>query len=311
MGSPLELIARHGLAFVFANVLVEQAGLPIPALPTLVVAGALAAEGSMSIVAVLAVAIVASLIGDGLWYIAGRRHGLRVLKLLCRISLSPDACVRQTEGNYGRWGYLTLVFGKFIPGVSTLAPPLAGAMKLGFARFVLFDTLGCLLWAGVAVAAGAAFHGEIARFVDRLEDLGTVAVGMVVLLLAIFIALKAWERQRFFRKLRLARITVAELRHLMEDGQAPVVIDVRSPSVRALDARYIPGALAMDLAEVRERRSHLPPAREIVFYCTCPNEASAALAARQLMSVGFEHVRPLLGGLDEWIAAGYEVERRS
>lgn len=307
----LDLIAQHGLAFVFGNVLLEQAGLPIPALPTLVVAGALAFEGHMPVAAVLAVAIAASLVGDGLWYVAGRRYGLRVLRLLCRISLSPDACVRQTESKYARWGYATLILGKFIPGVSTIAPPLAGAMNVGWIRFLVFDAIGALLWAGSAVAAGAAFHREIAQLVDGLEGLGTLAVQIVAILLLLFIALKWWERRRFFHALRLARITVDELRRLMDEGRAPVVVDVRSPSVRALDGRYIPGALAMDLAEVRGKRTHFPAEREIVFYCSCPNEASAALAARQLMGVGFERVRPLLGGIDEWIAAGYEVERRA
>ena len=311
MGDPFALVARHGLLLVFANVLVEQAGLPVPALPTLVVAGAFAAQGHISVAALLAVAILAAVAGDGLWYFAGRRYGLRVLRLLCRVSLSPDLCVRQTEDKYGRWGVLTLVFGKFIPGVSTLAAPLAGAMGVGLVRFIVLDAIGTLVWAGVAVAAGALLRAQITAVVDQLAELGFIALQLLAVLLAAFIAYKWYDRWRFMRALRLARITVDELRGLMEDGAAPVVVDVRSASVRQLDSRFIPGALAMDLHEVAERRRELPAEREIVFYCTCPNEASAAAAARQLMAMGYARVRPLLGGLDEWVAAGYDVERRA
>ncbi len=310
MSDPFALIAQYGLAIVFTNVFLEQAGLPVPAVPTLVVAGALAAEGHLSMAAVVGIATLASLLGDGLWYVAGRHYGLRVLRLLCRISISPDTCVRQTEDKYGRWGAATLVLGKFIPGVATIAPPLAGAMKVGWVRFLFLDVVGTLLWAGIAIALGGLFHREIAALVDRMEELGTLAIKLAALMLLIFIALKWWERRRFFRSLRLARITVDELRKLMDEGKPPVVVDVRTPSVRALDGRYIPGALAMDLAEVRNRSDDFPPQREIVFYCTCPNEASAAAAARQLMGLGFEKVRPLLGGLDEWVARGYDVETR-
>src|SRR5258706_6211854 len=150
-GGLLSLIAEYGLALVFANVLLEQVGVPIPAVPALIMSGALAAEGKASVVGLFAVATAACLIGDGLWYIAGRRYGLGVLRVLCKVSLSPDSCVRQTESRFGKWGSTTLVFGKFIPGVSTVAPPLAGAMKVGWARFLFFNTIGILLWVGAAV----------------------------------------------------------------------------------------------------------------------------------------------------------------
>jgi membrane protein DedA with SNARE-associated domain/rhodanese-related sulfurtransferase len=310
MTDPLTLIARHGLMLVFANVLLEQAGVPVPAVPALVLSGALVAEGRMSGAGLMAAAVAGCIISDTLWYFAGRRYGLRVLRLLCKISLSPDSCVRQTEDKYGRWGVLALVFGKFIPGVSTIAPPLAGAMKIGWGRFTFFSVLGSFLWAGAAVTAGMVFHREIAGLIDRMEELGTVAIEIVAALLALFIAVKWYERRRFFRMLRLARVTVPELRRLFDEGKRPVVVDVRSRSARASDARYIPGALAIDLAELDSRRAALPEESEIVFYCSCPNEASAALAAKQLMSLGYPRVRPLAGGLDEWIAAGYDVEVR-
>ena len=305
----MDKVLEYGLAFVFVNVLLEQGGIPVPAVPTLIVAGALAAEGQVSLPALIIVAAIASMIGDALWYMAGRRYGLAVLRLLCRISLSPDTCVRQTESKYLEWGSATLAFGKFVPGISTVAPPLAGAMKIGWGRFMLFNTVGILLWVGAAVGIGYALHAQVAGLLERFEELGTLAVEIVVALLAAFIAFKWWERQRLFRMLRVGRITTAELRKLMDEGRQPVVIDVRSSAVRNLDGRFIPGALQMDLAEVDRHAAGLPVDREIVFYCSCPNDASAAAAAKQLMQLGFTRVRPLQGGIEEWIASGYEVRQ--
>ena len=305
------LITEYGLALVFANVLLEQLGLPIPAVPALVVAGALAAEGELSPLAVFGVAFVACMIGDAVWYLAGRRYGRRVMKFLCRVSLSPDSCVRQTEFRFERWGKLTLVLSKFIPGLSTIAAPLAGAMRLGWPSFLLLNGLGVVIWAGAAIAAGMAFHAEINEFIVGLEGLGTLAAEAIGVLLGGYIALKWWERRRFYKMLRIARIGVDELRALMDEGRRPVIVDVRSPISRGLDPRFIPGALAMDAAEVDGRLGELPADREIVFYCTCPNEASAAQVAKKLIGLGYTKVRPLHGGLDAWIAAGYEVEHRA
>jgi membrane protein DedA with SNARE-associated domain/rhodanese-related sulfurtransferase len=307
---PLALVLQYGVALVAANVLIERAGVPVPAFPTLIVAGALAMDGRLPLIGLAAVSLAACIVGDVAWYAAGRRYGLGILKLLCRVSLSPDSCVRETETRFERWGAASLLLGKFIPGVSHLAAPLAGAMRVGWGRFMLFNTVGSIVWIGAAIGLGMLFHRQIAAFVDRLEDFGFMALQLALLALAAFIAFKWWERWRFFRQLRLARISVAELRRLMDEGKEPVVVDVRAPSARSLDARYIPGALAIDLAEVEQRRAELDAARDIVFYCTCPNEASAAIAAKRLMELGYTRVRPLLGGLDDWIAAGYEVERR-
>ena len=310
MADPVSLLARYGLALVFANVLVEQIGIPVPAIPTLVVAGALAADGELSIASILAAATLACFIADGVWYLAGRRYGLGILRLLCRISLSPDSCVRQTENQFARWGLASLVLGKFVPGIATVAPPLAGAMRIGAVRFIIFNTLGSFLWAAVSVGAGVLFHEQITSLLERFEEMGVRALQVIAALLAIFIALKWWERRRFFRTLRLARITSQELRKLMDEGARPAIVDVRSAADRQVDGRYIPGAVAIDLGELDTRRGELPGDREIVFYCSCPNEASAAVAAKQLLQIGYARVRPLAGGIDGWIAAGYGIERR-
>lgn len=298
-----------GPALVFANVLLERLGLPIPAMPTIIVAAAAAVEGDGSPSTVFAAAILACILGDGAWYVLGRRYGMRVLRLLCSISLSPDSCVRQTSWHFERWGAWTLLVGKFIPGVGGVAPPLAGVMRMRWPRFVLLTLAGSALWAGVAVAAGAIFARHVAGLLARLKDWGPVAALIVAALLAAYVALKWWERQRFYKTVRMARITVDELRRLMNGEPKPVVIDLRGPGERLSDGRAIPGARAISLAEIGQRLGEFPKDREIVFYCNCPNEASAASAAKALLDLGYVRVRPLAGGLDGWIDAGYEFER--
>lgn len=306
----IDLVAHYGLALVFANVFAAQIGLPLPAVPTLVVGGALAMNGVLSPLAALAAALLASTLADGFWFAAGRRYGGRVMRLLCRISLSPDSCVRQSEYQFARRGALILLLGKFIPGLSQLAPPLAGSMRLPWSSFLLFNSLGALLWAGAAIGAGMLFHAEVNALLERLQALGTAAIELMAAVLAAYIAFKWWERRRFFRMLRIARISAEELRSLMDNGAKPVVVDVRSPVIRSGDARFIPGALAMDFAKANQPLDAFPADRDVVFYCSCPNEASAAAVAKQLIQRGYTRVRPLQGGLEAWIAAGYEVEHR-
>jgi membrane protein DedA with SNARE-associated domain/rhodanese-related sulfurtransferase len=300
--------APFGLSLIFLNVLLEQLGLPVPAIPTLVVAGALAANGKLPGAAVFALAIAASLIGDATWYLAGRAYGVRVMKLLCRISLTPDTCVSQTQASFERWGARALILAKFIPGLSMIAPPLAGATRMSFARFTFFSAAGAALWVGAALIAGLLLKSQIAQLLPRLSGIGGTLVVIVLVLLGAYIAFKWWERRRFYALLDMARINVDELRERMQDDRLPVIVDVRSPTSVGLERRRIPGALQVPVQEVERQARSLPRDREIVLYCTCPNEASAAQAARLLITQGFRQVRPLRGGLDAWIAAGYAVE---
>jgi len=153
----IELIAQYGLLLVFANVLVEQAGAPLPAVPTMIVAGALAAADRLPLSGVLLVAVLACLLADFAWYAAGRHFGGGVMRTLCKVSLSPDSCVKQSEIRFQRWRGGMLLLAKFVPGLSTVAPPLVGAMGLRPVPFALFDGLGSLLWVGVAVSLGYVF----------------------------------------------------------------------------------------------------------------------------------------------------------
>jgi len=270
--SPMEtLIAdlvRYGLLIVFANVFLEQIGAPIPALPTLIVAGALAAQGKMGLPSLLGVALLASVTADTVWFLLGRWQGHRVLKTLCRLSLSPDTCVRGTEDMFERAGMPSLLYAKFIPGYSTVAPPLAGAMGQSLVAFLLWDGFGSLLWLGSGVLLGGIFHRAIDRVVDYLETLGFWALVVVAVGLLLVIAVKWWQRKRFSRLLHLARISVADLKRMMDAGEAPTIVDVRNHAAHLHDPRRIPGAVRVTFDEIDEKLAGLPRDREVILYCT-------------------------------------------
>jgi membrane protein DedA with SNARE-associated domain/rhodanese-related sulfurtransferase len=302
-------IAHYGMMIVFVNVLVDQIGLPVPAVPTLIVAGAVAADGKLPFAALFAWSVAACLLADCGWYLIGQKYGIRVLKTLCKISLEPDSCVSQTQVRFERWGINSLVIAKFIPGLAIIAPPMAGALRIGWLRFGALSACGAVLWVGAALAAGMLFKSQIGRVLQHLNAIGSIAGAGAALLLAAYISFKWWERNRFYKMLRMARISVADLYALMAAGASPVIIDVRSATARELEPRWIPGALHVPLPEVAQRLKELPRDREIILYCTCPSEASAARVAKILMNHGFRRVRPLFGGLDAWVAAGYAVEQ--
>lgn len=306
----LASIEHYGLWLVFANVLALQCGLPVPAYPTLIVVGAITARGDITVAQVIAVATAASLIADFAWYLAGARHGRRVLRLMCRLSLSPDSCVRQTENIYERWGAPSLIVAKFVPGFAAVATSMAGMVRTPPWKFALFDTLGALLWSGIAVALGWVFRDAVNEIVAILAAAGRWGLLSLVVALALFIAVKALQRHQLIRSLRMARVSVDELNDLLADEPRPLIVDVRS--LASQRQGRIPGAIWIDSHAFDEslRAEGLidRTAQDVIVYCDCPNEASAAVVAKKLMRAGFKRVRPLGGGIDAWIGKGYGVE---
>jgi len=303
----LDLLQYYGLAFVFINVLALQAGLPVPAYPTLIVTGALAARGGYSLPALLGTAVAASLIADLSWYSLGRRVGGPVLRTLCRISLSPDSCVRQTEAIFTRWGAQSLMVAKFIPGFASVATAMAGVLRVPLWRFIPSDAIGAALWSGVAIALGYIFRNAIDDVLTVLQELGKIGLVLIVLAFFAYVFWKWLQRKRFIRQLIMDRISVDEVRRLMDEGRLGMVIDVRSPMSQQVTGR-IPGAVTVDPQNLKFDLIAVEPQSEVVVYCACPNEATAAKVAKALIQHGFKRVRPLHGGIDAWIEAGHAVE---
>jgi len=293
----------YGLLTVFAVVLLQQLGAPIPASPVLVLAGAKAIEDPVHGIWALVLAILGSAIGSIPWFYAGRRHGYRVLKLLCRISLSPDACVRRTEGAFERYGLPSLVVAKFIPGFARVAAPLAGALRVRLAPFLLCTAAGAALWTGSALTLGLVFNRQIDSLLGRLAEFGGYGLALLAALLTLYVVFRFFDRWRFGRRMRGARIAAAELYQKIRRGDDPLVLDVRSESNRKLDRRTIPGARPVDPEHIEEGVLAIAREREVVIYCACPNEATAVKVALFLRKHGIRRVRPLTGGLDAWVAA--------
>jgi membrane protein DedA with SNARE-associated domain/rhodanese-related sulfurtransferase len=301
--------AEYGLLLVFGVMFVERLGVPLPAMPVLFFAGAKAVDDPLYGVLAFALAFLACMAGDLAWYAAGRRYGLGVLKLLCRVSVSPDTCVRQTESAFEKRGVATLVIAKFVPGLATVASPVAGALGLKTSTFLLFNGAGSAFYSGTGIVLGLIFHDQVDWLLERLATLGARAMAMLGVLLALYVAYRWWDRNRFIKSLDAGRISVDELSRMMGAGEKPIVLDVRSRVHREIDGRRIPGAVHVDLDALEATLAGIPRDRDVVVYCACPNEVTAVKVAMRLRERGIRRVRPLLGGIDAWVLAGFEIER--
>jgi len=268
MGDTLQFFVRHGYLILFASVLAQQLGLPLPSTPFVVAAGALARSGQLSLPAALLVAFCAAMLADSVWFKVGRLRGLRVLQFLCRVSLEPDYCVRRTENTFARHGAKTLVFAKFIPGVSAVTTPLAGANGLPLSRFLFFNGLGVLLWIGTFELLGYIFSDQLETVVAYAARFGGLLAALLVGGLAAYVALKYVQRRRFLRSLRVARITPEELKAELDAGADLLIVDLRHALDYEAEPQTLPGALRLPAEELEERSQEIPRGRTLVLYCT-------------------------------------------
>jgi len=303
MDTLIVLMQSHGLWIVFIAVLLDQGGLPLPSFPVVAVAAALTHGDATALTQLLLVATAAGLLADAFWYVAGRRYAARLLEWICRISLSPDSCVSGARQSYARFGAPSLIAAKFVPGFAALATALAGQYRLGAFRFAFWDGLGCVLWAGSALVLGVVFAAAVREVLDTLAELGRWGLGLSTLVVAVYIGRKVLQRRRFLAQIRMARIGVDELAERLASDPAPIVLDVRPRAVREAEG-WIPGALGVD----DPAQVEVAPETEVIIYCACPNEASAAVLAKRLMARGVARVRPLEGGIAAWRAKGFSVD---
>jgi membrane protein DedA with SNARE-associated domain/rhodanese-related sulfurtransferase len=309
MSSAVTLLVDHGYAVLFAYVLVSQLGAPLPSGPLIMAAGALSATGRIGIGTAVAVVVFASLCADTVWYHLGRARGGGVVRVLCRVSLEPEACVRRTENAIGRYGARFLLVAKFFPGLGLMAAPVAGQTKMRYLRFAALDSTGALVWACTYASLGL-FLGEwIERNAQRLQAAARFGVVAVLGAASGLVAIRLIRRRRFRRRLTAARITPFELKSRMDLGEPIYVVDLRHPLLLGAERHSLPGAVHLTPDQVIARKDVIPRDREVVLFCDCPGEASAALVATALHSSGFDRVRPLAGGLEGWRLAGYPLAR--
>jgi membrane protein DedA with SNARE-associated domain/rhodanese-related sulfurtransferase len=307
MNGILHFLSHYEALLLFVVVFVEQLGLPLPSIPFLLAAGALAGASATDGLAALASATLAAVLADSIWFHLGRAHGGGVLKLLCRISLEPDSCVRRTEDLFVRHGLRGLITGKFIPGLGLVMPPLAGVFKVRFRRFLIYDSVGSLLYAGACLLLGFLFRNQLQHALLALSRLGGGAMVLLALLLAAYLAFKYLQRQRALRQMRMARITPEELRQKLQAGDDLMIVDLRSRAAVASDPFLLPGARHLLVDQIERWQHEVPRDRDVILYCSCPNEATAARTALILHRRGITRVRPLLGGIDGWRRRNYPM----
>jgi membrane protein DedA with SNARE-associated domain/rhodanese-related sulfurtransferase len=298
-----ELTALQSFCILAGNTLVHELGVPLPVMPTAFVLGARGTRGAGDLLLLIGAIVAGMLIGNSVWFAAGRRYGAGVLKFLCRFSLTADTCVSRTETVFGRWGWSSLVVGRFVPGVSLVAPPLAGALGMTWGKFLALTTAGAALYGLVVLGAGILLRNQVDWALRELRSLGWHSLAALIVILALYIAWR-WWRRRVARAPDVSRISADELRALIAAGERPLVVDVRGQATQQIDPRRIPDAIAISLDTIEASRDELPRDRKIVVYCGCPNEASAAKAARLLLDRGYPWVRPLVGGLEAWNTEG-------
>ena len=302
------LITAHGYWIVLAVAFVDQFGTPVPAIAILLAAGAVAGEGHLSLAGIIAAAEVGTVLGDAVLYQVGRWRGGPLIRRLCSFSLAPDTCVRKTETSFERLGWKALVVAKFVPGLALFAAPVAGALRMPFAPFLICDAIGALLYNVVVIGLGFALHEQLDRVVGWFRALGSAAIPVVAGAIVAYWAWRIIQKRRVLRSLRSRRLTPEELR-LRLDSDYPVrVVDLRTAIAFEVTRQTLPGAIRLDPEELDARHTDIPRDCDIVLYCTCPNETTSARVALALKKRGIDRVFPLEGGLEAWVSRGYPVE---
>jgi membrane protein DedA with SNARE-associated domain/rhodanese-related sulfurtransferase len=300
-------IIHHGYLWLFLAALLERLGLPLLVTPVIIGAGAVAGVGDLNLFWVIVAATAAAELGDAAWYELGRSRGSSVLRLLCRISLEPDSCVRKSEDAFARHTTSSLIYSKFLPGVGRLAAPLAGLAGMSRRRFLLVNALGTLLW--VVAAALVGFIPARKLPIDILmEQTAGWLLGALLLAVVVNIIWKYVQRQRFIRSLWISRITPQDLKIAIDQGERPFVVDLRHTLEFITNPRTVSTAIRISPDELPHRHAEIPHDREVVLYCTCPSEATSAKVAMELKKIGVSRVRPLAGGLKAWEDLGYPMD---
>jgi membrane protein DedA with SNARE-associated domain/rhodanese-related sulfurtransferase len=309
MALSIHFLTVYGYMVLFAWVLGEQLGIPLPATPILIAAGALSAQGVLSFPLVFLVSLFAALVSDTSWFFTGRRYGHVVLNFLCKLSLEPTTCVRRTQDSFGRMRGPMLLFAKFVPGLALLAPPVAGQNGMGLAGFLFFDGIGAALWVGAWILVGRLFGDALRRDPRLLFWAARFSGVLLVIAILAVLAVRILRRRAILRSLAAARLDPDELKQMLDSGEPVYIVDLRHPLEVLSEPYTLPGALHFAPDTLAARHQEIPRDRDVVLFCTCPSEATAAKTAIRLHNLGIERVRPLRGGYDEWKRRGYPCDQ--
>lgn len=308
MTFPTQILLTYGYLLLFAWVLIEQLGIPLPATPILLASGALTTQHALSFPLALIASVIGCMAADTVWFFIGRRFGYHVLRILCKLSLEPTLCVRKTQDSFGRRREVTLLIAKFVPGLATLAAPVAGGNGMKLHRFLLFDGIGATLWVGTLLGVGRLFGDALKRDPSLLYWVGRFSGALLIVAIAAFVAGRLIRRRSFLRKFVKSRLEPQELKRQLDAGEQVFIVDLRHPLELLPDPFTLPGALHLSPDQLAARLHEIPRDRDVVLYCTCPSEATAAKTAMTLHKLGVERVRPLRGGYDEWKRLGYPLD---
>ncbi|MGD0938413.1 MAG: VTT domain-containing protein [Terracidiphilus sp.] len=308
MALPEHILIVYGYLLLFAWILVEQFGIPLPATPVLLAAGALSAEHELNFALALLASLAAALIADSAWFVIGRRYGHHVLRVLCKLSLEPTICVRRTQNSFGRYRAVTLMIAKFIPGLATLAAPVAGQNGMAYSEFFLFDTIGAAAWICALLMVGRLFGDMLRRNPSLLNWAGRFSGALLLLAIVAFFVARVLRRRMVIKNLVASRLEPEELKRQLDAGEKVYIVDLRHPLELLPDPFTLPGAFHFSPESLAARHLEIPRDRDIVLYCSCPSEATAAKTAMTLHKLGIERVRPLRGGFDEWKRLGFPLD---
>jgi membrane protein DedA with SNARE-associated domain/rhodanese-related sulfurtransferase len=308
----IDFFVGHAYAILFLWVLIEQLGVPVPSIPLLLAAGTLSATHRVSAPMAVIAVIAACVISDSAWYALGQRFGNGVIRLLCRMSMEATTCVAKTEGYFTRRGPMTLLFAKFVPGLSTVAAPIAGQSGMSYSCFLVYDLSGSLIWSLSFLFVGR-FFGDVAkRSQGFFGFLSHFAVAAFLLAVVGFILWRVVKQRRFLALVRNLRLDPEELMAMLDEavqaGSAPpYIVDLRHPLDYLPDPRVLPGAVRIGPSEIARHAKSIPRDRDVILYCTCPSEETSSSVALKLHRLGITRVRPLRGGFDGWKTAGYPL----
>lgn len=307
---PQSEISTWGGGVVFLNVLLTRLGIPVPAVPVLLFAGSAIAGGALSFWYVLPAAVVGALIGDAIWFAAGRRYGQRLITTLSKRSMTIGSHVRTARSMFERFGAPIVSVSKFIPGLAIATPPLMGTTRVDPRIFLAWDLLGATLWAGFWLLGGALFQKQLGLFVLEVRAHGATVIDLVLGASFIYFVFRCIQRWRFRRWLARVQLTPLQLEVAMRTEAPPIILDAR-PGAALVDAtQRIPGALCLDANSQAEIDEALP-AKNRVVYCVCPDQATAMRITQHMRRKGFTRIRTLKGDLDAWARRGYSLDALS